>query len=89
MIPVKQAVKSAVEFAGSLWEDLAWVTRSRLEEVEKGEVHGRTVWLVTLSIPAPDADFLDPKRLYKVCAVDAETGEPLSMKIREFAGVHD
>jgi hypothetical protein len=80
-----------VEFAKTLWPDweqYVWKSQVRLEEVEQSEINGSKAWLITLSIPKPDVDFLSVERQYKVFSVHGETGEVLSMKIREFAGVH-
>ena len=83
MISVKEAAKIA-SVGG-----LAWKTSVRLEELEAGDLNGNKVWFITLSIPAPDAEFLDLTRQHKVFAVHAQSGEVMSMKIREFSGVHD
>jgi hypothetical protein len=88
MISVKEAAKIASEFGSSLWDDAAWKATVRLEEVEKGELDGIQVWFITLSVPGPGANFLNPAREYKRFAVHGESGEVLSVKIREVAGVH-
>jgi hypothetical protein len=86
MISVKEAVVSAMTFAQSTLEpprnsDL------RLEEVEVGDFRGKQVWQITLSMPRAfsPADMLHLRRDYKAFMVDRETGEVLSMKIRELA----
>jgi hypothetical protein len=90
MITVKEAALKAAEFAAGVLdeprrEDL------RLEEVEKDG----QCWLITLSMPSPlhplqsaVLQMMDAvrRRDYKTFTVDAETGEVLSMKIRQLAG---
>ena len=100
MVSVQDAVRSAAEFASTVFKEklaaTAWIHEVRLEEIEQGEAHGAPVWLITLSVPkgvevlGGPGRFPHPdERHYKVFAVDKETGEVRSMKIREFAGVHD
>lgn len=98
MIPVQEAIKKAAEFASALWSTSPLATKMpppntqlpmRLEEVEQGEVQSRKVWLITLSLPIASMEGLSlADRQYKIFAVDRETGEVLSAKIREFAGTH-
>ena len=68
----------------------------RLEEVESETVAGKDVWRITLSMisnegPASamsafaSAFVPNAKREYKVFTVAKESGEVISMKIREFA----
>lgn len=94
MIPVKQAVQNAVEFARDLPPvglPSGWMNDVFLEELEKGKSKGLNVWFVTLSIPG----LFDPlfgsvpnrSRIYKTFTVNGERGEVLAMKIREFAGL--
>jgi hypothetical protein len=94
VIPVKQAVQNAVEFARDLPSvglPGDWTNDVLLEEVEKGKSKALNVWFVTLSI----LGLFDPlfgsmpnrSRIYKTFTVHGETGEVLAMKIREFAGV--
>jgi hypothetical protein len=93
MIPVKQAVQHAVEFARDLPPvglPGGWMNDVLLEEVEKGRAKGLNVWFVTLSIPGvgdPVNLAFNRSRIYKTFTVNGETGEVLAMKIREFAGV--
>jgi len=85
MITVKEAVASAVEFARNMLDpppqDL------RLEEVELGKIGPNDVWLITLSRPADftGLEFLRGRREYKVFTVRGDTGQVVSMKIRELA----
>lgn len=76
---MKEAVANAVNFAQSVLE-APRNSNLRLEEVDRKEFTGKEVWLITLSM---DAAF---RRDYKTFTVDGETGEVLSMKIRELAG---
>lgn len=83
-VDVKQAVRSAVEFAGQLPSDL---TMPRLEEVELSE--DGSIWMITLSFDRAAsslggiaASLVNRTRDYKVFAVRADTGEVTSMKIR-------
>jgi hypothetical protein len=82
-ITVHAAVKAAMEFADGLVPRLAGTSFS-VEEVERSEGD----WLITLGYTDPDnpLSVLAPssaQRRYKIFRVDAETGEVLSMKIRE------
>ena len=59
-----------------------------VEEVESSVDDGRPVWLVTLSVERPLSPIgaaLGRTRDYKTVKVDAETGNILSMKIRELS----
>jgi hypothetical protein len=64
----------------------------RLEELDSADVDGAPVWLVTLSFEQPKrvvSGMVLPsfsERDYKTFTVNKETGEVLSMKIRELAG---
>ena len=89
---IKDAVRSAIGFANGL--GLERMETVLLEEVDSSKANGRPVWLITLStvLPASAANFPalahvlgDAKRQYKVFAVDKETGNVLSMKIRTLA----
>lgn len=87
MIPVKEAVQQAMSFALGVLER----TRSAavlLEEVERGTLNGDDVWLITLSLPDPSAPLtlLGGHRQYKTFTVHGQTGEVLSMKIRQLSG---
>lgn len=100
MISIQDAVRNSVAFAKDAFaeSDLAPWSSIRLEEVEKSRHEGQDVWLITLSIPlthAENAPSVSPilpfekERRYKVFTVDRETGEVISMRIREFAGAHE
>jgi len=83
MIDVKQAAQSAASFVYELYRDKG-ASDVRLEEVEL--VEDGKFWLITLSFqPPPTIGVLlqKPSRQYKTLKVDAETGQVLSMKIRE------
>lgn len=88
---VKSAVKAAIDYvedlyAGSNLRDLM------LEEVEFSEATNH--WLVTVGFSLPETkeestSLITPSktsralsRRYKVVNIDAETGKPVSMKIR-------
>jgi hypothetical protein len=82
MLSVKEAAEKAAEFAVGVLDEPRR-TNLRLEEVEKRGQH----WLITLSMPSDNPlGFLAQHRDYKTFTVDADTGEVLSMKIRELAG---
>jgi len=93
MVSIKQAFANAAEFAASVFEPER-LTDLRLEEVETAEVSGADAWLITMSMVRPGlmsalAALNNPKGLprdYKVFTVRKDTGEVLSMKIRELAG---
>jgi hypothetical protein len=92
MVSVKEAVNKAVEFANGVL-DPSRAAALRLEEVEAGKANGGSVWLITLSMPRPTPALQEVAALlgsvprdYKTFAVDRETGDVLSMKIRELAG---
>jgi len=63
----------------------AAVADTLLEEVEHGNEGPYDVWLITLSVPGRTGIGV-LGRDYKRCVVRADTGEVLSMKIRELAG---
>jgi hypothetical protein len=60
-----------------------------LEEVESGKIEDKQTWVITLSFRDKElgvrALSQDP-RAYKRFWVDKQTGEVISMKIREMAG---
>src|SRR5215469_8235060 len=98
MISVQDAVRSAMSFAqtilgGANFDEagsIAWRVSPRLEEVGMGKRNGEDVWVVTMSVPDPDAlPFVSEnqvaRRVYKKFTVDANSGEVLSIKIRELA----
>jgi hypothetical protein len=80
MIDVKEAAQAASNFIAELYSDKA-VSDIRLEEVELSK---DKCWLITLSFSVHETLFV-MKRLYKIVKVDRNTGEALSMKIRESA----
>ena len=98
MITIREAVTKAMAYAQEvLGEDR---TRGlRLEEVDSADLEGGPAWLITLSmIVAGDDDPNGPlgdiapllfknKRQYKTVAVRKETGEFVSMRIRDLANV--
>jgi hypothetical protein len=80
MISVKDAAQRAAEFARVTLEHRA--DDLQLEEVEIDQVMSR--WHITLSMSSLPA--WGTARKYKTFTVDGNTGEVLSMKIRELAG---
>jgi hypothetical protein len=84
MISVKDAAEKAAEYFADLYHDQ--FTNVLLEEAErKAERTGR-YWLITLGYdrPASLPQFVRKgPRAFKVFKVDGETGEVISMKIRE------
>lgn len=80
MIDVKEAVKNAREFFGSLCTnaDLAQV---RLEEVELSD--DESLWMITLSYPNFESWDPLPTRSYRLFTIDANSGRVISMKIRQ------
>ena len=90
MVSVKEAVAKAIEFARSILDPLR-ASELRLEEVEKTKVNGEDTWSITLSMPRPGllpftAVLGNVPREYKTFTVNSQTGQVLSMKIRELAG---
>jgi hypothetical protein len=91
MLPIQQAVSKAVEFAEntlrppSLGLTNPWTTGIRLEEVELGKIGPNDVWLITLSLPDRTGLGSLGRREYKVFTVRGDSGEVVSMKIRELA----
>ncbi len=84
MIPVQEAVKKAVAFA----EDMLEPSRTAsilLEEVESAAFRGKDAWEITLSLRDPNPLSFAANRQYKTFTIDAETGEVLSMKIRQLS----
>ena len=93
MIDVKQAVSTAVEALKNLYGELSDLL---LEEVDRSD-DGK-YWLITLGFSSPNqvpqgnplnpllqlgATLRPPIRIYRVITVNADTGEFVSMKIRE------
>jgi hypothetical protein len=97
MVSVKEAVESSRRFAmGTLGPERT--AGLQLEEVELGKYLDKDAWKITLSMLRPNlfspnslagAVSIPPygPRDYKTFLVDRETGEVLSMRIRELAGV--
>ncbi len=83
MITVKEAVAKAMEFAQAMLA--VPVSELLLEEVELGKDGPNDVWLITLSAPGR-AGISVLRRDYKRFVVRGDTGEVVSMKIRELAG---
>lgn len=88
-IGVKDAVRSAMDFVRDMYEGQR-LRDLLLEEIEMAE--GRDQWLVTIGFSLPKEEstsIISPatsrkfERNYKVVAVDACSGTPLSMKIRD------
>ena len=88
MVPLKQAVLNAIEFATSLLGDRA--RDVQLEEVESTEINQADVWLITLSMIRQGVlyvpGFSPEPRDYKTFTVRKDTGAVIAMKIRELAG---
>lgn len=90
-IGVKDAVSSAMEFVRDMYDGQG-LRDLLLEEVELAQAGNQ--WLVTIGfLLARDesTSILTPAtrrlaRQYKVVAVDALSGQPVSMKIREAKG---
>lgn len=96
MIPIQLAVDNAVGFARKVLEPTR-TGEMLLEEVDTSTVDNKEIWLITLSIPRPKPSStslsalgslgsLYGDRQYKTFAVDGQTGEVLSMKIRQLSG---
>jgi hypothetical protein len=97
MVTIQQAVSLPVAFAeATLGKEQT--ASARLEEVETLTVDGKEAWHITLSFrsldpPSPLASAFEslaalrtPARFYKSFTILKETGEVISMKIRELAG---
>jgi len=98
---IKDAVRLAIAFAiDSLGPDRT--INIRLEEVESSTINGNAVWLITLSSALIDGAHDSPlkavraaaasmgyetEREYKIFTVEKDTGEILSMKIRQLAAL--
>lgn len=75
MLDVKQAVEKASDYlVNAYWKET--IVNAQLEEVELSE--DQRYWLITLSF-----SLMPGKRQYKIFKIDVETGEVLSMKIRD------
>lgn len=90
MISIKEAAQQAAEFCRQLYPD---AQDFLLEEVERDE--NDKFWLITISVLATVSKRSSSpliaitgvesrfERHYKILKVDAQTGEVISMKIRE------
>jgi hypothetical protein len=92
MIDVKQAVQAARDYARDVFGEVG----ATIEEIERESYKKREVWKITLGFPSKGysagRNALDlssrfalsfPNKDYKSFLIDAQTGEPLAMKIRE------
>ncbi len=92
-VPVKTAVSNAMQFIRELYAD-EQIKDVLLEEVEFSEPADQ--WLITIGFmrnkikdksSSSIADLILPERetirKYKIVHIDAQSGEPISMKIRE------
>ena len=88
-VGVKDAVKSAMSFVNEMYEGQP-LKDLLLEEVEM--VQDADAWLVTIgfSLPQEDAAASNAsatgkklRRVYKIVTINAQSGTPLSMKMRE------
>jgi hypothetical protein len=80
MIVVKEAVRKAAEYFEDLYH--GQFKNVLLEEVELNDGY----WLVTLGydvVPDVFSQLSGIRRRFKVFKIDGETGEVMSMKIRE------
>ena len=85
MVTVHEAFEHAREYARGILGDVEYT----LEEVEQDSYKGRQVWRITLGFPkrrptAPELIRLMGAGLpleYKTFLVDANTGEPIAMKL--------
>lgn len=84
---MKEATLNAMAFARETLG--AERTQSlQLEEIESASEGGLDVWRITLSMPESDLGklgFMNPRREYKMFSVVKDTGEVLSMRIRELS----
>ena len=86
MIPVQEAIKRAVDFASHVLEP-ARTGAILLEEVEPTTEKGEEVWIITLSLPDPNTPLsFVGHRQYKTFTVNGDTGEVVSIKIRQLSG---
>ena len=92
-VPVKTAVSNAMQFIRELYTD-EQIKDVLLEEVEFSEPADQ--WLITIGFmrnkikdksSSSIADLILPERetirKYKIVHIDAQSGKPISMKIRE------
>ena len=88
MVSVKEATGRAIKFAQEVL-DGQQASELRLQEIDVSTKGPEKVWVITLSMPKPSvggsafSGFLS--RDHKTFTVSQETGEVLSMKIRELA----
>ena len=78
MIDAKRAVEVALMFA----RDMLGRDYLTVDEIERDVYGGRDVWRITVGFRALGA-FTGPQYEYRSVFVDAETGEPLGIKIRQ------
>jgi hypothetical protein len=88
---IQQTVQAAAAFA----QETLGADRTgglQLEEIDSGKSNGDEVWLITLSMVIPPNfsinaafDALSAKREYNVFSVLKNSGEVVSMRIRELA----
>ncbi len=94
MASIKEATKNAMDYA----RDALGQERTaglQLEEIETANANGADVWLITLSMLIPEEELsgvgalqsmlYQAKRVFKTFTVRKDTGEVLSMKIRDLA----
>jgi len=81
MIDVKQAVRVARKHA----EEVLDRPNHTVDEIEREVYNGRDPWKITLGFPHNLIQGLagSPTAQFRSIFVDAESGEPLAVKIRE------
>jgi hypothetical protein len=81
MVDVKQAVRVALTYA----QDVLGRPGPTVDEIEREEYKGREVWKITLGFSQTAWHALTgvPNTQFRSIFVDAETGDPLAVKIRE------
>jgi hypothetical protein len=81
MIDVKKAIEIAAAYLLKCYPD---ATKVHLEETEV--IVDKNWWVITLSYEEPDTGYiiLGGKKKFKILTIEAEKGEVLAMKIREF-----
>lgn len=81
MIDAKEAVRIAIDY----YKDVCGESFSGLQLEELDMTEHEDHWLVTLSyVENPLAALMgEPKRSYKIFKISRETGQVVSMKIRE------
>ena len=87
---LNSAVKTALKFFRKSFEPTGKLSNVQLEEIELSD--DEKFWLITVGYDNPAAQDLIreklllarlvPTRKYKVVRVDADTGRPISIKIR-------